>query len=93
MGLALSYAVTLMGMFQWGVRQSAEVENMVRCLYSRTRSFPRRLSSVSPVSVCPLSSDDVCGESGGVQRAGERGTLGNSEASAFRLAEQRPGDL
>ncbi len=29
-GLALSYAVTLMGMFQWGVRQSAEVENMVR---------------------------------------------------------------
>lgn len=31
-GLALSYSVTLMGMFQWGVRQSAEVENMVRCL-------------------------------------------------------------
>jgi len=31
-GLALSYAVTLMGMFQWGVRQSAEVENMVRTL-------------------------------------------------------------
>lgn len=29
-GLALSYAVTLTGMFQWGVRQSAEVENMVR---------------------------------------------------------------
>ena len=29
-GLALSYAVTLIGMFQWGVRQSAEVENMVR---------------------------------------------------------------
>ncbi len=29
-GLALSYSVTLMGMFQWGVRQSAEVENMVR---------------------------------------------------------------
>lgn len=29
-GLALSYAVTLMGMFQWGVRQSAEVENLVR---------------------------------------------------------------
>uniref|UniRef100_A0A674ESQ6 Cystic fibrosis transmembrane conductance regulator n=1 Tax=Salmo trutta TaxID=8032 RepID=A0A674ESQ6_SALTR len=28
-GLALSYAVTLMGMFQWGVRQSAEVENMM----------------------------------------------------------------
>lgn len=32
-GLALSYAVTLMGMFQWGVRQSAEVENLVRTSY------------------------------------------------------------
>lgn len=29
-GLALSYAITLTGMFQWGVRQSAEIENMVR---------------------------------------------------------------
>lgn len=28
-GLALSYAITLTGMFQWSVRQSAEVENMV----------------------------------------------------------------
>ncbi|XP_078077780.1 ATP-binding cassette sub-family C member 4 isoform X2 [Mustelus asterias] len=28
-GLALSYAITLMGMFQWGVRQSAEVENLL----------------------------------------------------------------
>ncbi|XP_017337542.1 multidrug resistance-associated protein 4 isoform X1 [Ictalurus punctatus] len=28
-GLTLSYAVTLMGMFQWGVRQSAEVENLM----------------------------------------------------------------
>ncbi|KAL7891061.1 hypothetical protein AOLI_G00005370 [Acnodon oligacanthus] len=28
-GLALSYAVTLTGMFQWGVRQSAELENMM----------------------------------------------------------------
>lgn len=27
--MALTYSVTLMGMFQWGVRQSAEVENMV----------------------------------------------------------------
>ena len=33
-GLALSYSITLMGMFQWGVRQSAEVENMVRCTLS-----------------------------------------------------------
>nr|XP_040058388.1 multidrug resistance-associated protein 4-like isoform X1 [Gasterosteus aculeatus aculeatus] len=28
-GLALSYALTLTGMFQWGVRQSAEIENMM----------------------------------------------------------------
>ncbi|XP_078513731.1 ATP-binding cassette sub-family C member 4 [Lissotriton helveticus] len=28
-GLALSYAVTLMGTFQWGVRQTAEVENLM----------------------------------------------------------------
>lgn len=28
-GLALSYSLTLMGMFQWSVRQSTEVENMV----------------------------------------------------------------
>ncbi|XP_055282538.1 ATP-binding cassette sub-family C member 4 isoform X2 [Moschus berezovskii] len=28
-GLALSYALTLMGMFQWCVRQSAEAENMM----------------------------------------------------------------
>uniref|UniRef100_A0A4W6BR66 Multidrug resistance-associated protein 4 n=1 Tax=Lates calcarifer TaxID=8187 RepID=A0A4W6BR66_LATCA len=28
-GLALTYSITLMGMFQWGVRQSAEVENMM----------------------------------------------------------------
>ncbi|KAG7261091.1 hypothetical protein CRUP_024784, partial [Coryphaenoides rupestris] len=28
-GLALTYAITLMGMFQWGVRQSAEVEMLM----------------------------------------------------------------
>uniref|UniRef100_A0A803TE13 Multidrug resistance-associated protein 4 n=1 Tax=Anolis carolinensis TaxID=28377 RepID=A0A803TE13_ANOCA len=28
-GLALSYSITLMGMFQWGVRQSAETENLM----------------------------------------------------------------
>uniref|UniRef100_A0A4W4ELH5 Cystic fibrosis transmembrane conductance regulator n=1 Tax=Electrophorus electricus TaxID=8005 RepID=A0A4W4ELH5_ELEEL len=28
-GLALSYAIALMGTFQWGVRQSAEVENLM----------------------------------------------------------------
>ena len=29
-GLVLTYAITLVGNFQWTVRQSAEVENMVR---------------------------------------------------------------
>lgn len=29
-GLVLTYAVTLIGNFQWTMRQSAEVENMVR---------------------------------------------------------------
>lgn len=40
-GLALSYAMTLTGMFQWGVRQSAEIENMVRrfTLYSSFALF------------------------------------------------------
>ncbi|OCT92610.1 hypothetical protein XELAEV_18015666mg [Xenopus laevis] len=28
-GLALSYGITIMGTFQWGVRQSAEVENLM----------------------------------------------------------------
>ena len=28
-GLALSYAISIVGVFQWGVRQSAEVENLV----------------------------------------------------------------
>ncbi|NWX88406.1 MRP4 protein, partial [Nothoprocta pentlandii] len=28
-GLTLSYAITIMGTFQWGVRQSAEVENLM----------------------------------------------------------------
>lgn len=28
-GLSITYTMTLMGMFQWGVRQSAEVENQV----------------------------------------------------------------
>lgn len=39
-GLALSYAVTLTGMFQWGVRQSAEIENMVRALNDSSCSDP-----------------------------------------------------
>lgn len=39
-GLALSYAVTLMGMFQWGIRQSTEVENLVR--------FPQKSRRYAP---------------------------------------------
>lgn len=49
-GLALSYSVTLMGMFQWGVRQSAEVENMVR--YSLSLLFPELVSFLSILSFC-----------------------------------------
>lgn len=31
-GLLMTYAIMLMGLFQWGVRQSAEVESQVRNL-------------------------------------------------------------
>lgn len=37
-GLVLTYAVTLIGNFQWTVRQSAEVENMVRTCQSLSSS-------------------------------------------------------
>ncbi len=45
-GLALSYAMTLTGMFQWGVRQSAEIENMVR-----------RCTTLNCISCCVLKSE------------------------------------
>lgn len=47
-GLALSYAITLMGTFQWGVRQSAEVENLVMFIssFSPLGSFPCCLVTV-----------------------------------------------
>lgn len=38
-GLALSYALSLMGMFQWCVRQSAEVENMVTFIVMSSAFF------------------------------------------------------
>lgn len=38
-GLVLTYAVTLIGNFQWTVRQSAEVENMVRTCQSLSTMF------------------------------------------------------
>ena len=41
-GLTLSYAISIVGMFQWGVRQSAEVENLVSLLLDsliRTRDW------------------------------------------------------
>jgi len=37
-GLSMTYAMTLMGMFQWAVRQSAEVENQV-CLLNSASHF------------------------------------------------------
>ena len=37
-GLSMTYAMTLMGMFQWAVRQSAEVENQV-CLLNSPSIF------------------------------------------------------
>jgi hypothetical protein len=38
-GLTMTYAMALMGLFQWGVRQSAEVENQVRYFNSYTFYF------------------------------------------------------
>ena len=43
-GLVLSYALTLIGMFQWGVRQSTEVENMVGSLLARYTAPPPCIS-------------------------------------------------
>lgn len=57
-GLALTYAVTLTGMFQWGVRQSAEVENMVSgltyccsCIIIITLDFMSLLTSFSATAL------------------------------------------
>lgn len=53
-GLALSYAVTLTGMFQWGVRQSAEVENMVRT-FTFNGSLCFDWTSLNPFMIYPLN--------------------------------------
>lgn len=50
-GLALSYAVTLTGMFQWGVRQSAEIENMVRTLEEEMFGMGYLLSSYMKIII------------------------------------------
>lgn len=51
-GLVLTYAVTLIGNFQWTVRQSAEVENMVRS----------RLSTRAVLKSCKRRSAEICAE-------------------------------
>ena len=50
MGLTLTYAIGLMGLFQWGVRQSAEVENQVNIRIS-----------FSPVISLSISAKAGCG--------------------------------
>ncbi|WAR27448.1 MRP4-like protein [Mya arenaria] len=50
-GLSMTYAMTLMGMFQWGVRQSAEVENQMI-------SVERVLDYAKLPSEAPLESSD-----------------------------------
>ncbi|KAL5005221.1 hypothetical protein ScPMuIL_018677 [Solemya velum] len=49
-GLSMTYAMTLMGMFQWGVRQSAEVENQMI-------SVERVLEYTNLPSEAPLESE------------------------------------
>ncbi|XP_053404593.1 ATP-binding cassette sub-family C member 4-like isoform X3 [Mercenaria mercenaria] len=50
-GLSMTYAMTLMGMFQWGVRQSAEVENQMI-------SVERVLDYASLPSEAPLEAEE-----------------------------------
>ena len=40
-GLALAYVMQLAGLFQWGTRQSVEVENLSKSLHN-SLYFPRR---------------------------------------------------
>ncbi|XP_069746450.1 ATP-binding cassette sub-family C member 4 isoform X3 [Narcine bancroftii] len=55
-GLALTYSVTLMGMFQWGVRQSAEVENLMTSV-ERVLDYTQLESEASWESYKPPPSD------------------------------------
>uniref|UniRef100_A0A3Q1C0M5 ATP-binding cassette, sub-family C (CFTR/MRP), member 4 n=1 Tax=Amphiprion ocellaris TaxID=80972 RepID=A0A3Q1C0M5_AMPOC len=73
-GLALSYAVTLTGMFQWGVRQSAEVENMVRYCLFVTESLRRflQVQLKSAVEELPGKLETVLAESGSNFSVGQR---------------------
>lgn len=77
-GLALSYAVTLMGMFQWGVRQSAEVENLVRPFsFFRTgiKLFKKKKKAIVKIYntylFVSVRADDLSRKSFGIHRAGE----------------------
>lgn len=85
-----------MGMFQWGVRQSAEVENLVRpsfypyCMILRKR-FKENILLVGLIHnlfswyVC-ASIDDLGRKSSGIRRTGEWSSMGNTEASS-RMAK------
>uniref|UniRef100_A0A3Q1C633 ATP-binding cassette, sub-family C (CFTR/MRP), member 4 n=1 Tax=Amphiprion ocellaris TaxID=80972 RepID=A0A3Q1C633_AMPOC len=73
-GLALSYAVTLTGMFQWGVRQSAEVENMTTQSLFVTESLRRflQVQLKSAVEELPGKLETVLAESGSNFSVGQR---------------------
>lgn len=87
-GLVLTYAVTLIGSFQWTVRQSAEVENMVS--WVTTDSYGDKQAVKKQAVMISLCLDDISGESGGVHRAEEWSTLEIPTASSFWMAQQRP---
>lgn len=75
-GLALSYAVTLMGMFQWGVRQSAEVENLVRpssFFHTGIKLFKKKttVKMYNTYLFVSVGADDLSRKSFGIHRAGE----------------------
>lgn len=53
-GLALSYSITLMGMFQWGVRQSTEVENLVSVIKIFYATSEKNLPHYMTEIVIPL---------------------------------------
>lgn len=50
-GLLMTYAIMLMGLFQWGVRQSAEVESQVRNLVHDCLTDTYRLLTESDTCV------------------------------------------